>query len=437
MTPTLKNVADVDARRLCMECGACVGLCPHQNIRQEQDAAGRYRIRIVDPSRCDACSGICLKVCPGHAVDVDALNRQVFGAVPESHLGGNFRAVFYGYATDSATLERASSGGVVSALLLHGIGSGRIAGAYLVRDVPGKPFSPDFALASDRAGVLAAAGSKYWPAPVAQRLGDILHGEGVYAFVGVPCQIQALRKAQGVYKALNRKVAFSVGFFCGRRATIRGQRFTLRKFGIALEDVLEMRYREGPWPGHLVVYLRDGGRVDIPRAEHLPGFSGHLFPHPRCILCHDSIAELADISVGDSLRLDAERRENEFSLVVARTDVGLQLLREAEAAGVVRLRATDIETVIHSQKRPLTDKRRAVWARMRLARALPGFSAPDVSLTRPAESRPLLADYPRGLRLLLQSRLAERPAYAALLARIPLRWLRRYDTYERLPERRR
>ena len=428
--PCSQNVAEVDAQGLCLECGACVGLCPRSNIRQEQDGSFRYRIRIVDPRLCESCPGVCLQVCPGHTVDVDALYQQVFGRPPEDYLGGNYCQVSLGYATETAIRERASSGGIVSALLIQALASGQIDGVFLVRNVPGKPFSPSFDLVRDRDGVLAAAGSKYWPAPVGRCLGDILRGPGRYAFVGTPCQIQALRKAEAVYKALKRKIAFRIGLFCGRRATVQGQLFTLRHLSVDVEDVSEMSYRQGAWPGHLVIRLRDGERLEVERARQLPGFSGHLFPHPRCILCHDSIAELADISVGDSLRLEAERRENEFSLVVARTEAGKSALQAAEAAGVIHLRPVDVGAVVHSQKRPLLDKRRALWARIRLARAMPGMAVPDIRLSRPPGFDPVVADYVRGLSLLLITRLAQHGVFRALLHRLPWRWLQRYSTFE-------
>jgi coenzyme F420 hydrogenase subunit beta len=411
-----------------------VGLCPRGNIRQEQDGEKRYRIRIVDPSLCESCPGLCLQVCPGHAVDVDALNQQVFGRTPPDYLAGNVVSAFLGHATDTGVRERASSGGIVSALLIQALESGQIDGAFLVQNVPGEPFSPSFDLATTRASVLAAAGSKYWPTPVGCRLGDILRGKGCYAFVGTPCQIQALRKAERVYPALERKIAFRIGLFCGRRATAAGQVFMLRKMGIDPEDVLEMRYREGAWPGHLVVRLRDGGHVEMGREEHLPGFSGHLFPHPRCVLCHDSLAELADISVGDSLRLEEERGENEFSLVVARTEAGMTALRTAETAEAIRLRAVDAGAMVHSQKRPLLDKRRAVWARVRLARLLPWLHAPEIRLSRPPGFDPVLADYVRGLLLLMVARWTQSAFLVRLLQRVPLRRLRRYSTFERVAE---
>jgi len=98
------------------------------------------------------------------------------------------------------------------------------------------------------------------------------------------------------------------------------------------------------------------------------------------------------------------------------------------------LRQTGIEDVIHSQKRPLLDKRRAVWARMRLARVIPGMNAPEICLSRPPEFRPLTKDYIRGLGVLLMARLTERRWFLGLLRRVPARWLQRYDTFERLPD---
>ncbi len=432
----MKNVAEVDARGLCLECGTCVGLCPHHNVRQDQDPSGRYRIRISDERRCYGCAGICLKVCPGHEVNVDALNRQVFGKLPANYWSGNYIDAYLGYATDPIVRGTASSGGIVSGLLIHAIETGQIAGAFLVRTIPGRPFSPSLELATTRAEVLAAAGSKYWPAPVGQRLGDILRGNGRFAFVGVPCEIQALRKAQGVFKPLRDKIAFCIGLCCGRRAIIAGQHVALRKLGIDPNEVSEMRYRQGEWPGHLVVWLRDGTRVDVPRAKQLPGFSGHLFPHRRCLLCHDSISELADISVGDAIRLEQERRENEMSLIVARTGQGAAALASACDAQALALRRIEIEAVVHAQKRPLVDKRRALWARLRLAALIPGLAAPTIRLTRPADVKPVPMDYYRGLSLLVVASLARSAAWLRLLRLLPLSWLQRYETFENLPSRR-
>jgi len=400
----------------------------------EQDSSSRYRIRVLDASRCESCSGICLQVCPGHSVNVDSLTRQVFGSLPENYLAGNSLATFFGYATDSAIRQRASSGGIVSSLLIHALASGRIDGAFLVRSIPGSPFSLSFDLATDSRSVLDAAGSKYWPAPVGSCLGDIMKRDGKYAFVGTPCQIQALRKAQSVYKRLNQRVEFCIGLFCGRRATVAGQVFLLRRLSLKRSDVVEFAYRQGAWPGHLVIRLKDGRQIDVPREEQLPGFAGHLFPHYRCVLCHDSVAELADISVGDSLRLDHERQENEFSLVVARTPAGLSVLQSATSAGVLHLRPTSPDAVVHSQRRPLMDKRRAVWARLALVNAIPGMNAPEIRLTRPPEFKPTARDYLRGLAILAESRLVMRRVFASLLERVPLRWLRKWDTFEKVKE---
>ena len=72
------NAAEVDRRGLCTECGSCEGVCPFQNVRMDQDANWRYRVRLLNPDKCKKCPRVCLQVCPGYAVDVDALNRRIF-----------------------------------------------------------------------------------------------------------------------------------------------------------------------------------------------------------------------------------------------------------------------------------------------------------------------------------------------------------------------
>ena len=121
--------------------------------------------------------------------------------------------------------------------------------------------------------------------------------------------------------------------------------------------------------------------------------------------------------------------------MVARTEAGENALQAAEAAGAIHLRAVDAGAVVHSQRRPLLDKRRALWARIRLARWMPGIRAPEIQLSRPPGVEPVAADYTRGLSLLLITRLAQHGAFRALLHRLPWRWLQRYSTFEKLETR--
>ncbi len=423
------NAAEVDARGLCTECGSCEGVCPFKNVRLEQDASWRYRVRLVNPDKCKKCPRVCLQVCPGYAVDMDALNLRVFGTLPRDAVMGNYRACYLGGARDPDLRARSTSGGVASGLIAYAVEAGRAQGAYLVRDLPGAPFSPRVELARNREDIRAAAGAKYWPVPLGKCLGEILRNDTSVVFLGLPCQITAMRKAEAIYPALRNKIAFSIGLCCGRRATAQGHAFTLERLGISPAQVTALRYREGPYPGHLAVYLQNGQVISVPRSKHLPGYGGHLFLHQRCLLCHDGLAELADIVVGDVMGIQAERQPHEKSVVMARTELGEGVLREARETGAITLRPLDPAVFLEAKKRFVGEKRYSLWARLELARLIPGLAAPDIRLSRPPQLKPEREDYIRGAVTLAAVRLVQHRTVCALLRRLSDETLAKYTTY--------
>ncbi|MBG0785143.1 MAG: Coenzyme F420 hydrogenase/dehydrogenase, beta subunit C-terminal domain [Anaerolineaceae bacterium] len=427
----MKNVLEVDQSGLCLECGTCEGVCPHKNVKLIPDESGRNRVHILDDSHCAKCPGICLKACPGHEIDMDQLNLQVFGKLPENYWAGNYKQAFLGYSPDEVIQKTSASGGIVSMLLIHALETGMIQGVYLLTPQSGKPFELTAALATDAEAVLAAAGSVYWPAPIGQCLREILHSDGKYAFVGLPCEIQALRKAQKVYQQLNDKIAFAIGIYCGGRTTIAGQRFAFSRYGIELDEVAEIKYRQPEWPGHLKVTLKDGGEVHVYKPQQLQGFSGQIFGAPRCIYCNDAIADLSDISTGDAIRLEGFRNPEEKSILVARTKVGLELLEAARRANKLVLREVPIEKLVHSQHRPILHKKLALWARLKVAKKLFGKAVPKITMTAPdgaIKLKPVF--FTAGARIILMGDLTSKPFFRKLLKIVPMRWLKKYSNFE-------
>lgn len=97
-----------------------------------------------------------------------------------------------GWSTDPALRHRASSGGALSALVIHLLNSGGIEGAVQTRDgVP--PVANAAILSRTPVEVVQAAGSRYAPSAPLAGLGPYLEGKGRYAFVGKPCDVAALR----------------------------------------------------------------------------------------------------------------------------------------------------------------------------------------------------------------------------------------------------
>lgn len=424
------NVAEVDQKGLCLECGTCAGVCPHNNIDLVPDQLGRFRIIINSQSVCLKCNGICLKVCPGHEVDMDGLNLQVFGKLPENYWAGNYLQTFLGTCSDPEILGPAASGGIVSGLLAYALSEVLINGVYLLTPEWGKPFKMETVLATRVDQIKASAGSHYWPAPVGQRLKDLLRSEGKFAFVGLPCEIQALRKAQSVFPRLNEKIAFSVGLFCGSRTTVQGQLFGLKRYGVDTSKIAKIEYRYSDWPGHLKVSMEDGSEIHVPKNKQLQGYASQLFCHQRCVYCHDSLADLADISTGDAIRLEDFRQPHEKSILVARTEKGLELLEKASRAGFLELREVDVSKLTHSQHRPLMHKKEALWSRIKVAKLLKR-QVPMIQLTRPEYKYNNFHALISGVKVVLLSVLSNKPIIRKIMTLIPMRVLVNHSFFDR------
>lgn len=364
---------------------------------------------------------------------MDGLNLQVFGKLPENYLAGNYLETFLGSCSDPEIQASAASGGIVSGLLAYALSAGLIKGVYLLTPERGKPFTMETVLATRLDQIKASSGSYYWPAPVGHRLKDILRSEGKFAYVGLPCEIQALRKAQSILPRLNERIAFSIGLFCGGRTTVQGQLFAMEKYGVDTSRIAKIEYRHSDWPGHLKVTMEDGSEIHVPKSKQLQGYASQLFCHQRCAFCHDSLADLADISTGDAIRLEGFRQPDEKSILVARTEKGLELLENACRAGFLKLREVDVSKLTHSQHRPLMYKKEALWSRLKVAKFMM-IQVPVIQLTRPENLDHSFRALISGAKVVLLSVLSSKPIIRKILTLVPMRVLVKHSFFDRYSE---
>jgi len=350
------TVEVIPCQDLCTSCGICAGVCPAGAVSLQISPKGIW-IPIIDKAVCVEC-GICLKSCAGHGFNFGDHYLALFGALPEHPEVGNFQAIYSGYALDNDLRWQCQSGGMVSTLLLFLLNHRIIDGAVVTRWNSEHPLSAEPFIARTPSEILQAAGSKYCPVPVGEVLTEVLKQDGTFAFVGTPCQIQSLRKAERLVPKLLSKIYVRLGLYCLNVFTLHFHEYVLKHLGISSADVKRFAYRSKAWRGwpcDMRIEMHSGQVYDW------EGRYSRLAPRPffsawRCQLCIDKLNEFADISFGDcriprhyeakTLEEASYRNNPGKSDVIVRSDRGYELIDAARREGLIALSPTNWEEII-------------------------------------------------------------------------------------------
>jgi coenzyme F420 hydrogenase subunit beta len=324
----------VEAGR-CVGCGACVAVCPYACLTLAEGSP-----RLV--KECQSC-GLCAQACPRYDFSQDKLEKFVFGRTrkPEEQFG-IYRRLVIAQATDEKTRKVSQDGGVATALLSYALKKGLIGGAVVAGASKKKPFYPVPKLVSNFREVMECAGTKYTCSPTLLLLADACKEKASAAFVGTPCQVQAVRKMQAA--GLKRQTGclnFLIGLMCSGCFTYEGllEGYISGEKGVDLRDVKKMNIK-----GKLLV-TTSSGVVGFPLAEV------KRYHRESCGSCGDFSSELADISVG-GLGLDG------WTLTIVRTEKGEELFSGAEQEGFLRSKPLDPEAKAYSLLVRLSEKKR-------------------------------------------------------------------------------
>lgn len=307
---------------LCIGCATCVAVCPFNCLEYVNEKPFLAK-------ECKSC-GICAQVCPRYHMSVPELERFVFGSERRNNEEfGIFRHAVIAQTTDQKIKKVCQDGGVVTTLMVYALNEGLIDGAVLSDVSEIEPLKAIPKLATSTNEIIGCAGTRYTYSPSMLALKEgILQKKKNLAFVGTPDQIQAFRRIQALpLKKYSGIVTYTVGVFCSECFTYEGliKRLMQKELGIDTAEVTKINIK-----GKLLVTTKSGKVEEIRLKE--------AKQHVRnCITqCSDFSAELADISVG-GLGLEG------WSFTILRTEIGLNLFKEAEAKGLILTRRVEEE----------------------------------------------------------------------------------------------
>ncbi len=336
-------IRDVQDKGKCFCCGGCVSFCSTINsgaIKLDPEGRPVYD----DHLKCHEC-GLCYSICP-QTTELDEAVKKLTSWHPPMGKVSGFEVA---KAIDPAICENATDGGVVTALLLYLFDAGMIDGAVVSHNsdqgrVP--------ALATTREQILASCGTHFGSSQGMVHLSreydtfspsiDVLTGyrkAGLHrlAFVGTPCQINAIRKMQALDIMPADVISFCFGLFCSGNFTFSRALFEQleKQYQFNRDDVCKINIKDD-----FIFTLNSGKSVHIP----IEAFDS--VRRYACRFCDDFSAEYADISFGG---LGSEKG---WTTAVIRTDAGRQLWTSAVDKVLVSYRYEDnSEYATHAEKK--------------------------------------------------------------------------------------
>jgi len=343
---SIMSIKEIIERDLCVRCGACYGVCPKDAIAFDSSPEGDYA-PVISNTKCAECN-LCLDVCPKYKTSRIKKQKQ------RSFFLGNYISLYVGHSSDSTIRHIASSGGVVSSLLLYILEKKLASGAIVVGPISVDSVFSSIKVARTKEELLDAMGSKYVQVPLAGALKKLIAEKGnkKYVIVGLPCHLHAIRKAQDIFPQLKNKIFLMIGLFCAGAPPLEGTLRLLKKYGIQKGDIQKIiAYRGEGFPGSLQIQLKSGRIVRIPYYKYYP-YLQYYIPL-GCYKCSDHSAEYADISVGDIILKDLPRSREGYSLIVTRTPVGDKILFKSVLEGYITIHTQLEKEKVIASKLPI------------------------------------------------------------------------------------
>jgi len=362
----LERADKIAAWRLCTGCGACKWACPNNAIELKNVFELGLR-PCIDDGKCEKC-GNCAAVCPGIDLGHKPFDNDCIQELKCSW--GPVLDLLEGHACNDEIRHRGSSGGAVTALASYCLDKENISGVLHTGVCKNNPLKNIPVISKNLQDIIACTGSRYAPAAPCEQFDLIENSDGNYIFVGKPCDIAALRKAQEANPVLKEKVVLAISIFCAGTPGISGTYKVLESLGIDPEEVESFSYRGRGWPGMTTAKTKDptGKAVEMTYAK---SWGEILSKHVslRCRLCPDGTGEFSDIACGDPWYRQIKTGESGRSLVVARTEKGKEVLTKAMRSGYIELAQVAPEIITLSQK-SLLEKRRNIWGRLLIMRIM-------------------------------------------------------------------
>jgi coenzyme F420 hydrogenase subunit beta len=382
---SIENLNKVMNSNLCNRCGSCVGLSDGAIVFE--DKTGKY-VPVQKRKINDDLADKLWQSCSGKEFNFPVYSKKIFRETPGFHrYTGAFQKIYIGYCTDEAIRRNSASGGIISSVLIWLLENKWIDGAVVLKMSETEPWMNEPFIATSKEEILISAQSKYTISSVNEILPEILRFKGNLAYVGLPGQVQSIRKLQEINDPSVINIKYIFGPFYGNTLHFSSVISFLRSYKIRdYHQVARLYFRYGEWPGYMRAEMKDGKIIQLPKfhANYLIPF--HILKNS--LLCTDLSNEFTDISGGDAWAPIYEERGKGFSMVISRSKTGQEIIDNMKSEGLLTLNEIELDQAIEMHSHGYDLKKRGTFIRMRFRQWLGkdnpdyGYSITGFSFTR-------------------------------------------------------
>lgn len=291
----------------CAGCMACLEICPKHAISLQDDMVTMNAV--IDEVKCIEC-GLCHQICQSNC--------------PSKR--SNPLLWWQGWSANSDVRRRSSSGGVAVSIELAFIKSG---GIVCSCNFEKGEFCFSFAESKER--ILSFSGSKYVkskPEQIYKRIKDLLRGGKKVLFVGLPCQVSAVKN---FVSEQFQEHLYTIDLICHGTPSQKVLDLFLQQYGLKTEDLNDISFR-----------TKTNFRIDS-NSQYLStlgtrdcytiSFLNALSYTENCYKCpYASLERVSDITLGDSWgsEMPKETQNEGISLILCQTEKGEELIANSE-----------------------------------------------------------------------------------------------------------
>ncbi|WP_455369209.1 Coenzyme F420 hydrogenase/dehydrogenase, beta subunit C-terminal domain [[Eubacterium] cellulosolvens] len=306
---------------LCMFCGTCIAACPVNVLFPTEDEKPTIK------GMCVLCE-LCYYSCPRIELPIDDIEEYLYGRMrnDEEINNGIFRETYSVRSSDPKIRMSTQDSGATTSILSHAISKGYIDYAITTGMDEKDYWRPKPYISTNSDDLLKTAKSKYSVGASVSGVGDAIaaYPNANLGFVGVPCQIQGLRRLTTSplgRKKLGEHVKLTIGLFCmdSFKYNQLFQEFVQTKNQISLEQIEKVDIKNNRFN----LFAGEKVLMDLPVKDLKP------YELPACKNCQDFSAELSDISIG------AVGSPKGWTTVLVRTSLGEEVFQSAIDAGVI------------------------------------------------------------------------------------------------------